>query len=424
VLRNEHDALWYNAITPERISDGSVAGTAVTKGKGCWVQDCAGRWYLDARAAMWNATLGYGNERVIDAMTAQLRQLPVAQIIRYEQPADISFEYARRLVGTLPGDLSHVRFGSTGSQMTSSAVLLSRFVRKVRQERGRTKVIAFHSAYHGTGGIAGALTGERPLHAMESPLVPDVHHVRPWDMDALTTMIERHGPDRVTAVIAEPIMGTGVRQPPPGMLAGIRRLCDEHGIHLIADEVTTGFGRTGAMSATVAAGVRPDMLILGKGITSGYAPLAAMVTTSEVFDEAIANPDYVFPHGSTADGHPVAMAAGLAVLDELADGEVFARVRRLGTGLRDRLAGLAQDRRLIQAVRGEGLMIGVELADEGEPLGAAAMAGIRQACWAEGLLVTTTDNTIVLMPPLVLSDAESAELVSKLDRAVGRIDHG
>lgn len=422
MLRNEHDALWYHSITPQRIDDGSIATTAVTKGKGCWVQDCGGRWYLDARAALWNATLGYGNERVIDAMIAQLRQLPVAQIIRYEQPPDVAFDYARRLAAALPGDLSHVRFGSTGSQMTSSAVLLSRFLRKVRGERQRTKVIAFHSAYHGTGGIAGALTGERPLHAMESPLVPDVHHVRPWDVDALKAMIDRHGPDRVTAVIVEPIMGTGVRAAPPGVLAAIRELCDRHGIHLIADEVTTGFGRTGAMSAMTAAGVQPDMLILGKGITSGYVALAALVTTSAIFDEAIGNPDYVFPHGSTADGHPVAMAAGIAVLDELASGELFAHVSRVGRELRDRLAAL--DSRLVHAVRGEGLMVGVELTDRGEPLGAAAMTAVRQACWREELLVTTTDNTIVLMPPLVLSDSESLDLVAKLDRAVGSVDHG
>ncbi|MDG4795549.1 aminotransferase class III-fold pyridoxal phosphate-dependent enzyme [Micromonospora sp. WMMD1082] len=424
MLRDPHDALWYNSVTRPAIDDGSIARSAVTQGKGCWVQDAAGTWYLDARAAMWNATLGYQAQRVVEAMCDQLRRLPVAQVIRYEEPPEVALEYARRLVGALPDPLNHVRFGSTGSQMTSAAVLLSRFVRKVRGETHRTKVIAFTNGYHGTGGIASALTGERQMHALQAPLAPDVHHVKPWNLEALARMVDRHGPEQVTAIIVEPIMGTDVLAAPDGALRQIRDLCDRYDIHLIADEVTTGFGRTGVMSVMVDRQVLPDLLILGKGITSGYFPLAALVSTDAIFDEAISRPGYVFPHGCTADGHPVGMAAGLAVLDELADGSLFAQVRRVGERLRERLRDQAASTGLVHDVRGAGLMIGVELRDGDERPGAAAMTAVRRACQKAGLLLTTTNNTLVLMPPLVLTEADADEIVTRLVRALGTTTAG
>ncbi|GGP78619.1 aminotransferase family protein [Saccharothrix coeruleofusca] len=416
MLRNPDDALWYNSITPEQVRDGTIGGSALTRGDGCWVWDASGSRFLDARAALWNTTLGYSARSVVGAMTTQLRALPVGQVIRYRQPPAISLEYARRLVSALPGGLSHVRFGSTGSQMTTAAVLLSRFLRKVRRENDRTAVIGFRKSYHGTGGMASALSGERQLHALQSPLPPGVHHVPAWDLDALGAAVDGLGPDKVSAIILEPVLGTGVVPAPSGALARVRQLCDRHGIHLIADEVTTGFGRTGALSRMAWEGVEPDMLVLGKGITAGYVPLAALVTTDEVFDTALSRPDFAFPHGSTADAHPVAMAAGVAVLDVLADGTLFATVRERGSRLQDRLAELP-----VHDVRGVGLMIGVELRDDaGEPLSASAMARVHQECAAEGLLITSTDNTVVLMPPLVISERECDELVRRLGTAVRR----
>lgn len=421
MLRNPHDALWYNSITPEAVDTGTIEKTAVSQGKGCWVQDASGRWYLDARAAMWNTTLGYDAERVVEAMSAQLRRLPVAQIIRYEEPSDVALEYARRLVDTLPDPLNHVRFGSTGSQMTGAAVLLSRFVRKVAGHPDRTKVIAFTNGYHGTGGIAGALTGERQAHALQAPLVPDIHHVKPWNLEALARAVERYGPEHITAIVVEPIMGTDVLAAPDGVLRHLRDLCDRHGIHLIADEVTTGFGRTGGMSVMADHGILPDLLVLGKGITSGYFPLAALVCTDALFDEAVSRPEYVFPHGCTADGHPVGMAAGLAVLDELADGSLFGHVRAVGEHLRQRLRDHAAGTPLIHDVRGTGLMIGVELRDGDERPGAARMTEVRRACQDAGLLLTTTNSTLVLMPPLILTETEADELVNRLVGALNGV---
>lgn len=419
MLRNPNDALWYNSLTPQAVRSGSITETAIVHAEGCRVVDAAGRSYLDARAALWNATLGHNNRRVADAIADQARRLPVAQLIRYEQPPAIALDYARRLVSALPGTLSHVRFGCTGSQATEGAVLLSRFVRLVAGQPERTVVIAFRDSYHGTGGLANALSGDQSLHDLSAPLASDVRHVPAWDLGALREAITATGPERITCLMVEPILGTGVREAPPGMLAALRALCTEHDIHLVFDEITTGFGRTGSLTAFERSGVVPDLAVFSKGMSSGYLPLSAVVASQAIFDAAQERPGVEFPHGSTADGHPLAMAAGLAVLDELADGAIFANVAERGTALTERLSALAGHTPYVYEVRGPGLMIGVELRDAASrPLAAADMAAVRRACTDAGLLVVTTNNTIVLMPPLILSAAEGDELVDRLDTAL------
>lgn len=426
MLRNDTQALWYNTLNPRRYRhDGSdpITETAVVRGEGCRVFDAAGRSYLDGRGTLWNATLGHSNARLADAIAAQVRTLPVAQLIRYDRPAEIALEYARRLVSALPGELSHVRFGSTGSQATEGAVLLSRFVRTVAGEPERTVVIALERSYHGTGGLANALSGERPLHALSQPLAPDVTHVPAWDLAELRATIERIGPQRITCLIAEPILGTGIVAAPPGMLGSLRELCTEHGIHLILDEVTTGFGRTGTLAAFEQHGVVPDLATFSKGMSSGYMPLSGIVASQAIFDAATARPGTEFPHGSTADGHPLAMAAGIAVLDELADGTVFANVRERGAQLAERFRAMVGHTPYVHEVRGAGLMIGVELRDDaGEPLSADAMTGVRTAITEAGVLVTTDDDAIVLMPPLILSAAEADELADRIGTALHSLD--
>lgn len=406
-------ALWFNARTRETAAD-RTAGLALVSGHGCHVRDAAGREYLDARSALWNASLGYDDRTVADAMRRQLDTLPVAQSVRHDQPPETTLRYAERLVAALPAHLTHVRLCTTGSQAVEGAVLLSRFTRIVGGDPGRTQVLAHHDGYHGIGGLASALTGEPPLHGLHGPLVPGVHHVRPWDLDDLRATLERVGPERVTAVVVEPILGTGVREAPPGYLAELERTCHEHGIHLVVDEVSTGFGRTGSLTVTGELGVRPDILLLSKGISAGYAPLAAIATTSAVFEAALARPEVGFPHGSTADGHPVAAAAGLAVLDVLADGRVLANVRARGRQLTEALRELP-----VAEVRGRGLMIAVDLRDEhGEPFDAGTVTALRLRCRDEGLLLSTADSTVILTPPLVITQDECRELVDRFARCV------
>jgi adenosylmethionine-8-amino-7-oxononanoate aminotransferase len=412
----DRPALWFGALTAT--SDGRFRDGALRSGAGCFVRDVSGRRYLDARSALWNAALGHGNQRIVGAMTQQLSELPVAQLIRHEQPTRLALEYAERLVGVLPANLAHVRFCTTGAQAVEGAVLLSRFVRRAQGQPDRTEVIALWDGYHGIGGLASGLTGEAALHGTQVPLAPGVHHVPPLDFAAMRQAVERIGTDRVTAVLMEPVLGTGVVQLPGGYLRQVREMCDEYGVHLILDEVSTGFGRTGSLTAAQRLGVDADMMLLSKGITAGYAPLAAIAVTGEVCEAAL-RAESVFPHGSTSDGHPVSLAAGMAVLDELADGSVLANVAERGAQLTAALTALGRQLPAIRSVHGPGLMLAVTLtAQDGTPLDAAAMTRIKQSCLEHGLLVSICENMIILTPPLVISADEVDLLVDMLAAGV------
>lgn len=407
-------SLWFSALSST--GDQTYRDRAIVSGRGCLVRDASGNEYLDARSALWNAALGYGNQRVVDAMTRQLAELPVAQIIRHDQPTRIALDYADRLVAALPDGLAHVRFCTTGAQAVEGAVLLSRFVRRHSGEPNRTDVIAQWNGYHGIGGLATGLTGERPLHEQQTPLAPGVHHIPAGDLDALRATIDRVGADRVTAVVLEPVLGTDVVELPAEFLHQTQQLCRAKGIHLILDEVSTGFGRTGSLTVAGRLGLSPDMLVLSKGITSGYAPLSAIAVTPEVLRAALGG---VFPHGSTSDGHPVALAAAGAVLDELADGRVLENVTARGTQLTAAIRALSGRLPTVRAVHGPGLMIAVELADRaGDPPTADTMVAVKQRCRDVGLLVSISNHMVILTPPLVITAAEVDLLVTRLERGV------
>jgi adenosylmethionine-8-amino-7-oxononanoate aminotransferase len=422
-MNNSGPALWYSALSLDDLHSDAVFHRAIASGDGCYVIDSAGRRYLDARSGLWNASLGYGNRRLIDSMTRQLAKLPAGQIIRERYPTQVALEYAGRLVGALPAHFTHVRFCATGAGAVEGAVLISRFVRKLHGEPDRVGVIAFHNGYHGTGGLASKLTGEPWQHKWQEPLAPAVHHVDPWDMSALRKMIDDVGPDRLTSLIVEPVLGTDILVAPPGFLAETQQLCRDTGIHFIIDEITTGFGRTGAIARTQQLDLQPDMLLLSKGITSGYAPLAAIATTRTMVEQALARPDVLFPHGSTSDGHPLSMAAGLAVLDELADGSVFANVNARGEQLTESLRALAQETGLIADVRGPGLMIGADLQDRnGQPLPAATVQRLCRDCRDRGLILTSSNSTLVLVPPLIITSDECDELIRILSLCLRQLN--
>lgn len=411
-------ALWFGSLT----ADGRtiVPDRTLTSGHGCFVRDVSGSEYLDARSTLWNASLGYSNERIRAAMAGQLRELPVAQIIRHDQPTQVALQYADRLISVLPENLRHVRLCTTGTQAVEGAALLSRFIRVGHGQPERTQVLALWDSYHGISDLAGSLTGERPLHEMLAPLSPGVHHVHPGDISALRSAVAAIGGGRLSAVITEPVLGTDVQVLSPGYLYEVQALCQAEGIHFILDEVTTGFGRTGSMTVAGQLGLAPDMLLLGKGITSGYAPLSAIAVTGDVLEQALSVPAGVFPHGSTSDGSPLAIAAASAVLDEFADGgvleNVVARGAQLTSAITRRIGRFA-----IRSVHGPGLMLAVELADtRGEPLTAEVMYQVKQCCREEGLLVAVYNGFILLFPPLILTSQEADLLVELLERGLAR----
>jgi adenosylmethionine-8-amino-7-oxononanoate aminotransferase len=215
---------------------------------------------------------------VIKAITDQAAKLPVATLLGYEHPAEITVEYARRLAKRMPGDLTRIRLGHTGTQAVETAMLISRWARIQEGETERMAIVAHHSGYHGTGPGATRLIGWEPWHTAAGPLVPDVVHTKKLEkpgtmFEDFAAAIEAAGPETVTAVFIEGVTGKYRVAPTDEDLRALAELCDKHGIHLVVDEVISGMGRVGVMTVSEAAGITPTMITLSKGITSGYQPL-------------------------------------------------------------------------------------------------------------------------------------------------------
>lgn len=405
----------------------------LVEGRGVRVRDAAGRWFLDARSGLWNVTLGYDHPKVTEAIERQLRTLPFANLVGYGRPGAIAVEAAEALLPHLPVHMNKIRYCSNGSQAVETAVLLSRFLHHSGGDRERLAVFGMWHGYHGLGSGAGAVTGMSYVHDQSGPLLPEVHHVSgPFEGAAapgagLEGTITAYGPERVAAVVLELVVGEGGHVLSDDYLHSLERFCRGHGIHLIVDEVSTGMGRTGAFTRTEQVGIRPDILTLGKGLSAGYAPLSAVVLSDEVsarlFDLDF---EQKFLVGSTNDGHPLGLAASMAVIDTLADGGVLENVEAMGALLRQGLDEVAARHPHVAAVRGAGLMQAVEMvaaAEDGALAGGAMADHLRLALEERGVLVSSLAMVpaIMIIPPLVVTASDVEEIVTTLDKALAEI---
>jgi adenosylmethionine-8-amino-7-oxononanoate aminotransferase len=403
---------WHGAAPMREWFERAETGTCIVEGRGARVRDASGRWYLDAKAGLWNVTLGYDHPTLVAALERQLRTLPAGCLVRGERPPQASIEFANALAARLPAGLRRIRLGTTGSQMVEAAVLLSRCARVAEGTPRRKEVVALRDAYHGAGPGAWALTDMPDYHELYGPLLPGVRHVA-----AAIEALEDLDLERVTAVILEPIQGDRVVTPSAAYLRGVRDLTERHGIHLIVDEVATGMGRAGAVSLAAELGVVPDLLVLGKGLTAGYVPAAALAVSDRLYDLLYDGP--AFAHGSTADGSPLAAAAGLAVLHALFDEGLLEHVTRIGAMLERRLVELHDGVEEVVEVGGAGLMLGVGLADaDGVPWPLDRMRRLGAACAEAGVLIQTLGSRIVLVPPFVIDEADCEQIVEAIASAV------
>ncbi len=389
--------------------------TMLAEGRGVRVRDTGGRWLLDARSGLWNVTLGYDHPGIKEAIRRQLDTLPYANLIGYGRPSALSMEAAEALLPHLPSHLNKIRYCSNGSQAVETAVLLSRFLHRAQGAPERNTVFGMWRGFHGLGAGGGALTGIPYVHHQAGPLLPDVMHAPgPFEAhgDGQASDLERlmtdFGPERVSAVVVEPVVGEGGHVLTREYLTSLAQFCRTHGIHLIVDEVTTGMGRTGAFTRSGQLDLRPDMLTLGKGLTSGYAPLSAVVLSDEVYQAVRGLPyDQQFFIGSTNDGHPLSLAASMAVVEALTTEGILENVRARGAELERRLTSVVKRHPQVTSVRGTGLMYAIE-SDEPDLL--------RLAMEARGVLVSTLAKW-----PLVISSDEIEEIVVAVDQALGDV---
>lgn len=371
----------------------------IVRGEGPWLWDSEGRRYLDGNSSIWTNIHGHAHPAIHAAMIAQLGQIAHSSYLGFANPR--ASELAGRLCGFFPdGTLERVFFSDNGSTAVEVAMKMSLQFRMQTGEPERIRFAAFANGYHGDTMGAAALGGVDRFFERFRQFGPEVDFVE---------SIDQLDPAGLNAVVIEPlIQGVNEMRPwPDGMLAELRSWCDRNGVLLILDEVMTGFGRTGTMFACQQEEVIPDFLCLAKGLSGGYLPLGATLTTGKIYDAFLGGPEKAFYYGHSFTANPLACAAALASL-ELFDSEqtlerLPAKVEHLGR----LLAGLEQDHDEVVEVRQRGLIAGIELRGG---LGAEVCLKARE----HGLLTRPIRDTVVLMPPLCVGTGE-------LDLAVGAV---
>ena len=401
-----------------------AAAVSIKSGLGTRVWDHAGNEYLDFSSQHVNVNLGHQHPALLEAIRVQSQLLatispPTANITRGEA--------AKRLAAIAPEGFNRVFFTNGGSDANENAMRMGRLY------TGRDKILSAYRSYHGNTGSSIVATGD-PRRIPNEFARGHVHFFGPYlyrsefwattpeqeserALQHLRRVIEAEGAETIAAVLLEPVPGTpGILLPPPGYLAGVRELCDQHGILLIFDEVMCGFGRTGEWFAFDAFDARPDLITFAKGVNSGYVPIGGVI-----IDDPIAAHfnDRVFPGGLTYSGHPLAAATIVASLDTIASEGVLEHVRDIGENhIGPALEALAERHEAIGEVRGRGVFWAMELVTDRatrEPVPAVTMGRIRAGLVERGLLPFVSENRIHVLPPCVVTPAEIAEAMEIYD---------
>ncbi len=419
------------------------------RGEGCYVFTADGKKYLDAAGGAAVVSIGHGVAAIGRAMAEQAARLAFTHTSQFHtEAAERLAERLRRLAPPSYRQAGRVYFTSGGSEATETAIKLARQYFVEHGEPSRMRIVSRWQSYHGSTLGALAVSGNLRRRAPYAPLLPDWGHIPPCYCyrcplgltypdcqvacaDELEKFVESVGPETVAAFIFEPVVGAtlGAAVPPEGYVQRLAEICRRYGILLIADEVMTGMGRTGTPFAVEHWGIAPDMMLVGKGVASGYAPLGGMLVAPHVA-ETIARGSGAFEHGFTYQAHPVAMAAGLAVLDYIEEHRLFERVAPAGRDLLRALEPLAQHPH-VGDIRARGLLLGVELVKdratrEPFPREAGVAEAVRRAALDEG--VTTypiqgcvdgeRGDHILLAPPFIISPDEIRETSRALTAAI------
>ncbi len=417
-------------------------------GEGCYLIDASGKRYFDGSGGAAVSCLGHGDAEIAEAVKAQVDKLAFAHTGFFtSEPAEA---LADLLIANAPGNLDRVYFVSGGSEATEAAIKLARQYHLENGEPNRRHVIARRQSYHGNTLGALAAGGNEWRRQQFAPLLIDISHIdacyeyaqKPEGMSsfdygqqaaqALEDEILRLGPDTVMAFMAEPVVGATLGAVPAveGYFKRIREICDQYGVLLILDEVMCGMGRTGHLFACEADGVAPDILCIAKGLGAGYQPIGAMLCTDKIY-AAIDGGSGFFQHGHTYIGHPVATAAGLAVVRALLDRGLVQRVTPMGNKLQAALEQAFGQHPHVGDIRGRGLFRGIELVadrDSKSPFDPAlkTAAKLKKAAFDAGLICYPMSGTrdgrngdhILLAPPFIIEDRHIDEIIAKLQSAI------
>ena len=411
----------------------------IVEGRGAMLRDADGREFIDGLSGLWNVAIGHGRGELADAASAQMRKLAFASAYAggTNEPA---VRLAARLVKLAYSNSAAVYFTTAGAESNESAFKFARYFWKLEGKPSKVKIISRVHGYHGVTMAAMSATGMAAYHKMFGPLEPSFLRVAApypyrWSgnqdpgigaAEAVEQAILAEGADTVAAVIAEPVMGAGgVIVPPDSYFPKLREICDRHDVLFIADEVITGFGRTGRWFALGRWNVEPDLVSFAKAVTSGYLPLGGVLVSKRVHDALQAAPaDQKFMHAATYSGHPVCCAVAMANLDIIEGEGLVERAATMGKRLLDGLEGL-RDLALVGDVRGLGLMAGIELVkDRATKAPALGIGGtITKVALEHGLLLRVRGgsadpaigDTICLAPPL-MTPADAIDRIPEIVR--------
>ncbi|MDO5635321.1 MAG: aspartate aminotransferase family protein [Micrococcus sp.] len=448
--RAAKDHLWMHFTRHGSYAEAEVP--IITRGEGCHLYDSRGRRYIDGLGGLFTSQLGHGRRDLAEAGAAQAMQLEYMPLWSYAHTPAV--ELSQRLAGYAPGTLNRVFLTNSGSESVETAWKLAKQYFRRTGRPGKHKVISRMTAYHGTTHGALSITGIAGLKQDFEPLVPSTVHVANtnayrareitsgaltvtdeasletfgrWAADQIAHAIEAEGPDTVAAVFLEPVQNAGgCFPPPPGYFRRVREICDHYDVLLVSDEVICAFGRLGRMFGAERFDYRPDIITTAKGITSGYAPLGAMIADDALMEPFLSD-GAMFAHGYTFGGHPVSAAVALKNLEIFEDERILEHVRENEDGFRAALEKLL-DLPIVGDVRGTGYFYGIELvkdrntresftAEEAERI---LHGYVSKQLFAEGLYCRADDRgdpVIQLAPPLIADQ----EIFDEMEQIIRRV---
>jgi beta-alanine--pyruvate transaminase len=411
----------------------------IVSAKGMYYTTDDGRQILDGTAGLWCVNAGHCREPITEAIRRQ------AGILDYSPPFQLgnplAFELANRVTKLLPQGIDRVFFGNSGSEAVDTSLKIALAYWQAKGEPKRVRFIGRQRAYHGVGfggtSVGGIEANRKQFVGQSLPAVDHLPHTHDLSINAfsrgqpakgahfagaLEEMVKKYDPSTIAAVIVEPMAGsTGVLVPPQGYLERIREICTKHGILLIFDEVISGFGRLGSAFAAKRFNVTPDMLTIAKGITNATVPMGAVCARSEIYDtitDSSASGIELF-HGYTYSGHPLAAAAGLATLDLYRDEGLFERAAALEPYWADAVHSLRGSSKIVD-LRNIGIVAGIELESRPGAVGARAFE-VFLKCFAEGVLVRSAGDTLVLSPPLIVEKSEIDRIFESVSKAIEQL---
>ncbi len=417
----------------------------VSEGHGIYVRDENGEDYIEAMSGLWCASLGFSEERLVEAAARQMRRLPFYHGFTNKTHEPVA-ELAERLVTMMPVPMSKAFFNNSGSEANDTAMKLVWYYNNALGRPRKKKIFGRIKGYHGVTVATASLTGLAPNHRDFDLPIAHIRHAdcphhyrygRPGESEedfatrlaeSLDLQIQREDPDTVAAFIAEPVMGAGgVIVPPKTYFEKIQKVLKKYNVLLIADEVICGFGRTGKMFGCETFGLRPDIVTLAKAVSSAYLPISATIVSEEIYQALLKQSDKLgaFAHGFTYSGHPVCCAVALEALKIYAERDIVGHVREIAPRFQSGLRQFAAHP-LVGEARGVGLIGAVELVRDkatrtafDPALGAGAL--VTALCQEHGLIVRAlAGDTVAFCPPLIVNESEIDEIWKRFGRA---LDH-